>query len=220
MRSLLRTLAVLVALLAGLAGAAALLLWAPDLRERELAQGLARLSVPAQEVKESELKQRRGRIRDLERRHAAMTPRRNYLVIDTPGNRFALRDGERTLREGACSTGSYVMLKTKDDRQWLFRTPRGRYFIQKKTTNPVWVKPDWAFIEEGLPVPGPGARERFEPNVLGDYSMSIGDGYLIHGTLYQRLLGQPVTHGCIRLGDADLEAVYASLSLGSPVYIY
>ncbi len=176
--------------------------------------------MPAQEVKEAELKQRRTRIRDFERRHAALTPRRSYLVIDTPGNRFALMDGTRVQRAGVCSTGSYVMLKSNDDRQWIFRTPRGRYFIQLKKTNPVWVKPDWAFIEEGLPVPGPGARERYEPNVLGDYAMSIGDGYLIHGTLYQRLLGQPVTHGCIRLGDADLEAIYNSLAVGSPVYIY
>jgi L,D-transpeptidase YbiS len=50
--------------------------------------------------------------------------------------------------------------------------------------------------------------------------MSLGDGYLIHGTLYQRQLGMPVTHGCIRLGDEDLEAVFQSLSVGSRVYIY
>ncbi len=216
----LRTFTVLIAALLGLAAAAAILLWAPSLRERLLARGVARSEVPAQEARASELKQRAARIRDLERRHAALTPRRNYLVIDTPGNRFALMTGTRVLRDGVCSTGSYVMLKAKDDRQWIFRTPRGRYFIQLKKTSPVWVKPDWAFIEEGLPVPGPGARERYEPNVLGDYAMSIGDGYLIHGTLYQRLLGQPVTHGCIRLGDADLEVIYESLAVGSPVYIY
>lgn len=220
MGPLLRTLTVLVAALLGLAGAAAVLLWAPAFREELLVKEIARGQVPAQEIQEAELKQRRTRIRDYERRHAALTPRRSYLVIDTPGNRFALMDGTRVQRAGVCSTGSYVMLKSNDDRQWIFRTPRGRYFIQLKKTNPVWVKPDWAFIEEGLPVPGPGARERYEPNVLGDYAMSIGDGYLIHGTLYQRLLGQPVTHGCIRLGDADLEAIYNSLAVGSPVYIY
>jgi L,D-transpeptidase ErfK/SrfK len=220
MGPLLRTLTVLVAILLGLAGAAAILLRAPAFREELLVKEIARGQVPAQEIQEAELKQRRTRIRDYERRHAALTPRRSYLVIDTPGNRFALMDGTRVQRAGVCSTGSYVMLKSNDDRQWIFRTPRGRYFIQLKKTNPVWVKPDWAFIEEGLPVPGPGARERYEPNVLGDYAMSIGDGYLIHGTLYQRLLGQPVTHGCIRLGDADLEAIYNSLAVGSPVYIY
>jgi L,D-transpeptidase YbiS len=43
---------------------------------------------------------------------------------------------------------------------------------------------------------------------------------MIHGTLYQRLLGLPVTHGCIRLGDDDLEAVYKILTPGSKVFIF
>jgi len=30
----------------------------------------------------------------------------------------------------------------------------------------------------------------------------------------------PVTHGCIRLNDDDLEAVFNALSIGSKVYIY
>jgi len=29
-----------------------------------------------------------------------------------------------------------------------------------------------------------------------------------------------VTHGCIRLGDEDLEVVFKSLNVGSRVYIY
>ncbi len=31
------------------------------------------------------------------------------------------------------------------------------------------------------------------------------DGYIIHGTIFKTLLGKRVTHGCIRLGDEDLE---------------
>ena len=81
-------------------------------------------------------------------------------------------------------------------------------------------KPDWAFIEEGLPVPKPGDPSRFERGVLGDYALRMADGYLLHGTLYQRFLGMPVTHGCIRLGDADLEVVYHTLPVGAYVYIY
>jgi len=56
--------------------------------------------------------------------------------------------------------------------------------------------------------------------VLGDYALSLGDGYLIHGTLYQRYLGLPVTHGCVRLGDKELEIVYQALKVGSKVFIY
>jgi L,D-transpeptidase YbiS len=33
-------------------------------------------------------------------------------------------------------------------------------------------------------------------------------------------MGQNVTHGCIRLLDDDLEAVYKTLGIGSKVYIF
>jgi L,D-transpeptidase YbiS len=55
---------------------------------------------------------------------------------------------------------------------------------------------------------------------LGAYAMDLGDGYLIHGTLYQRALGLSITHGCVRLGDADLETVYRKVRVGTPVYIF
>ena len=156
----------------------------------------------------------------LQRRINSNTPNSSYLVINTTENTFQLYSGKRLIREGVCSTGSYTLLKASDDKQWIFKTPRGVKRIHGKTTYPVWKKPDWAFIEEGLPVPAPNDNSRFEYGTLGDYALSLGDGYLIHGTLYQRLLGLPVTHGCVRMNDKDLEAVYYTLSLGSRVYIY
>jgi L,D-transpeptidase YbiS len=92
--------------------------------------------------------------------------------------------------------------------------------VQGKLVDPLWVKPDWAFIEEGLPVPPKNHPDRYEYGTLGDYALSLGHGYLIHGTLYQRFLGLPVTHGCVRLGDDDLKEVYNKLVEGSRVYIY
>jgi Uncharacterized protein conserved in bacteria len=75
-------------------------------------------------------------------------------------------------------------------------------------------------LKKGFPIPPKGHPSRYESGTLGDYALSIGDGYLIHGTLYQRFLGQAVTHGCVRMGDEDLEAVYKTLQSGSKVYIY
>jgi L,D-transpeptidase YbiS len=43
---------------------------------------------------------------------------------------------------------------------------------------------------------------------------------MIHGTLYTRLLGRSVTHGCIRLGAEDLQAVWDAVPVGSSVYIF
>lgn len=157
----------------------------------------------------------------LEKKLASFIPTSTYLVINTTDNRFSLYKSRKLVREGFCSSGSYTLLKTEEgDKEWIFKTPRGRFSIQGKITNPVWRRPDWAFVEEGLPIPSAGDPSRYEYGVLGDYAMSIGDGYLIHGTLYKRFIGMPVTHGCVRLNDEDLEIVYNSLSVGSKVYIY
>jgi L,D-transpeptidase YbiS len=195
--------------------------FAPTLREWTLAVAPG----PRAETTESRDPTRdaaklRTRVRNLHRQYDSLLPRRSYLIVDTSNNRFYLMSGEKLIRQGICSTGSYVLLKAGDDRQWVFKTPRGRFFVQQKEESPVWHKPDWAFIEEGLPVPPPGAAERYETGVLGDYALHLGDGYLIHGTLYKRLLGMPVTHGCVRLDDEDLEIIYKNLTTGSAVYIY
>ncbi len=159
-------------------------------------------------------------IKALDRKLAAKTPRSAYLIINSTENEFSLYQGGKLVRQDKCSTGSYVLLKNGEQQQWMFKTPKGEFRIQGKTTSPVWKKPDWAFVEEGLPVPGINHPSRYEYGVLGDYALSLGQGYLIHGTLYQRFLGLPVTHGCIRLNDENLELVYKALEVGSKVYIY
>ena len=163
----------------------------------------------------------RTEVTRLERKLASFIPTQTYLVINTVDNRFFLYRNRQIVREGFCSSGSYTLLRTEDgEKEWIFKTPRGRFTILGKTTHPVWRRPDWAFIEEGLPIPGPTDPSRFEYGVLGDYALSLGDGYMIHGTLYKRFLGMPVTHGCIRLNDDDLKEVFNALSIGSKVYIY
>jgi len=147
-------------------------------------------------------------------------PSSYFIVINTSSNIFSLYKGKTLVKQDKCSTGSYILLKNGDAQQWLFKTPRGEFRVQGKITSPVWRKPDWAFVEEGLPVPPANHPSRYERGVLGDYAMSLGDGYLIHGTLYQRFLGLPVTHGCIRLNDENLELVYNSLQTGSKVFIF
>lgn len=156
----------------------------------------------------------------LERKYNALTPKQKYLVINTSENHFYLYHNKKLEREGFVSTGSNIRMLTNDNREWVFKTPKGKHTVKNKITTPVWKKPDWAFIEDGLPVPPQNHSSRFEYGSLGDYALNLGDGYLIHGTLYKRLLGMPVTHGCIRLNDEDLEYIYKSLHPGSKVYIF
>ncbi|HEV8335017.1 MAG TPA: L,D-transpeptidase [Candidatus Polarisedimenticolia bacterium] len=157
---------------------------------------------------------------DLKKRIAALAPRGTYLLIDTGVNRlFLMREG-KVLREAICSTGSGRFLPDHPrKREWTFDTPKGEFRIQKKVVRPVWIKPDWAFIEEGEDLPKKSS-ERLAPDELGAYAMDLGDGYLIHGTLYERSLGMSVTHGCVRLGAKDLDAVFHAVKVGTPVYIF
>jgi L,D-transpeptidase YbiS len=209
----------------GLGFAIMTLLLAPVLREWAFAilpESKFAIQLRASDLKKLQREAQRleKRIAGLQRKFALLTPRIPYLVVNTSENRIRVMSGDKIIHEGVCSTGSYVLLKAADERQWVFFTPRGRFQILGKRVNPVWAKPDWAFIEEGLPVPPLGSPERFEAGVLGEYALELGDGYLIHGTLYKRMLGMPVTHGCVRLDDDDLRVVYRNLQIGSKVFIY
>jgi L,D-transpeptidase YbiS len=158
--------------------------------------------------------------RRLEAAAAHLAPRNVYIVIDRANNRLRLMESDRILLDAACSAGSgSVLTDPEGGRRWIFDTPRGMFSVQTKLVNPMWRKPDWAFLEEGKPVPENDA-ERFEAGMLGEYALSFGDGYLIHGTLYERLLGRNVTHGCIRLGREDLRTVNRRCPIGTHVYIY
>lgn len=156
----------------------------------------------------------------LNKRTQRLTPGNAFLIINTTNNTFELYKNNEIIRKGRCSTGSFIHLEVDSTKSFTFETPKGVMTVQNKVVDPVWTKPDWAFIEEGLPVPPPGHSSRREANVLGKYALKLGDGYMIHGTLYQRLIGSPVTHGCVRLLDDDLEAVYNALPVGSKVFIY
>lgn len=149
-----------------------------------------------------------------------LTLQNTYIVIDTGSNRLYLKRGDTVLREAVISSGSGNILREPiGKRQWVFDTPRGVFAVQSKYVSPVWTKPDWAFIEEGEKIPY-STKARMEEGVMGDYSLGFGNGYFIHGTLYTRLLGRSVTHGCIRVGDEDLKAVYGASAIGTKIFIF
>jgi hypothetical protein len=162
----------------------------------------------------------RGRVRALKARLASLAPEGAYVIVDTASNTLTLRQGERVLRTAVVSAGSGSVLRDPaGQRHWVFDTPHGIRSVLSKITHPVWVKPDWAFIEEGASAPVQYA-DRLEPGAMGDYAIGLGDGYFIHGTLYTRLLGRNVTHGCVRVGDQDLKTVFHALSMGSRVILF
>ena len=158
--------------------------------------------------------------RALKARFEELRPKGVHIVVDTAGNTLLIKNGEKVVRKALVSSGSgNILADPSGERTWVFDTPRGEFTIKSKAKNPNWIKPDWAFIEEEQPIPK-NYKDRAEPGVLGDYALGFGNGYFLHGTLYTRLLGRNVTHGCVRIGDADLKALYETVPLGARIYLF
>jgi len=150
-----------------------------------------------------------------------LAPEEVYIVIDTAQNVLYLRKGTEVARKVVVSTGSGNVLTEPSGRKrtWTFDTPRGEFAIKTFTKDPKWVAPDWEFISNGEPIPRK-KEDRIQEGVLGDYKFGIGNDIYIHGTIYVRMMGKHVTHGCIRVGDDDLMAIYKIAKIGTKVFIF
>jgi len=143
-----------------------------------------------------------------------------YIVVDTESNRLTLRQGNVVLHTAVCGTGSRQFIESETGSNWYFETPMGSFTVLGKERNPVWIRPDWSYVEENMPVPPENDPDRLVRGVLGKFALLLGNGYKIHGTTWTNLLGTHFTHGCISLGDDDLELIYKSVNIGTKVYLY
>jgi len=75
-------------------------------------------------------------------------------------------------------------------------------------------------FNDTLYIPPFGTQNRKVEGELGQFALDLGDGYLLHGTSDPKSIGKAVTHGCIRLGDMDINWLYVYVPTGTPVYIY
>jgi len=128
-----------------------------------------------------------------------------YIVVDTENNRLTLRQGEQVLLTAIVGTGSRQFIEEETGRNWYFESPLGSLTVLGKERNPVWIRPDWSYVEENMPVPAENDPDRIVREVLGKYALILGNGYKIHGTKYTELLGTHFTHGCISVGAKALE---------------
>jgi len=75
--------------------------------------------------------------------------RQAYLVVSIRDHRIWYKHGDTVLFTASVATGSGQTLEhSGGDAHWNFETPRGRLSVISKETNPVWVPPDWHFIEQ------------------------------------------------------------------------
>jgi lipoprotein-anchoring transpeptidase ErfK/SrfK len=73
---------------------------------------------------------------------------------------------------------------------------------------------------DAVVIPPVDTKQRHYDKVLGKYRLEMGNGYGIHGTDEPAKLGQSVSHGCVRLGDTDIEKLYQIANVGDTVIIY
>jgi lipoprotein-anchoring transpeptidase ErfK/SrfK len=145
-------------------------------------------------------------------------PDKRYVVVDVRQNELRFMDGARVLWRAPVGTGTGFRLSTPGQR-WQFTTPTGTRYVQFKQLNPAWIRPDWWYHENKLPVPAPDSPARREEGGLGAAAVYLGDEIAIHGTDKPELLGRRVSHGCIRLSNANALRLFHDVQVGTPVVI-
>lgn len=141
------------------------------------------------------------------------------ITIDVSTNTAYLFEDGTLIRKSKAATGSDKVLR-KGRKVWWFRTPRGKHTVVRKVKDPIWNKPDWAFVEEGKPIPPPDSPLRQEKGTMGKYALDLGDRVMIHGTNQPKSIGQRVSHGCIRLPNDMLTLLWKEVEVGTEVYIF
>jgi lipoprotein-anchoring transpeptidase ErfK/SrfK len=145
-------------------------------------------------------------------------PEKRYVVVDVDQNELRFMDGARVLWRAPVGTGTGFRLSTPGQR-WTFTTPTGTRYVQFKQLAPAWIRPDWWYHENKLPLPSPDSPARKEEGGLGSAAVYLGDEIAIHGTDKPELLGRRVSHGCIRLSNANALRLFHDVQVGTPIMI-
>jgi hypothetical protein len=124
-------------------------------------------------------------------------PVRKRLIIYRSARAFEFWDGTRLVRSGKVAVGAHGA-----------ETPLGLFYVTDKF-DPT-IDPDWAIL-------GAFAFETSAYSKLTDWP---GGGIVgVHGTPWPNLLGQAVSHGCVRLHNDDISFLRTRMPLGTPVKI-
>ena len=93
-----------------------------------------------------------------------------------------------------------------------WETPVGSFRIRQMVKNPVWQHP---ITDEIFP---PGDVNPLGARWIGfaaDEHMKLG----FHGTTGESSIGQAVSHGCLRMKNRDVTALFSQVSLGTVVTV-
>jgi L,D-transpeptidase ErfK/SrfK len=136
------------------------------------------------------------------------------VVVNIPEMRLYYFHGGGRGGEGGLVT-TYPVGLGRDD----WRTPQGSFRIRGKTEQPTWVIPESIRAEhlrergdDRSMIPG-GAPD----NPLGSYRLELTlPLYGLHGSNMPWGVGMQVSHGCIRLYNEDIAALFREVRVGTP----
>ena len=87
----------------------------------------------------------------------------------------------------------------------------GHAYVAQKLVRPAWTR------EPGVTPTIPGGDPR---NPMGEAVLGLDRGnYAIHGTNNPASIGGSVSHGCIRMYNADIVDLYRRVGIGAEVYV-
>ena len=144
-----------------------------------------------------------------------------YLELDFTNDRLFVKMGTQTLYQYPIISGKGKTRLKGTGEIKNFSSPRGIRKILFIEKDPLWYRPDWYWIEKGLPLPpNLSMKDRAVPNHLGPYKLALGDGIYLHGTAAGKIKPGKFSHGCIRLNNADLVQLVHLVDVGTMVYLY
>jgi lipoprotein-anchoring transpeptidase ErfK/SrfK len=148
-----------------------------------------------------------------------------YVVVHLAENRVFVFDDDEAVWSAPAGTGTGFRLE-RGDHRWTFTTPKGLFKIKRMEKNPIWIAPDWLYVERGQAIPSQDHPSRRIPGAMGTTAIYLGDGIAIHGTQNPELLLNPdpdarrVSHGCIRLTDEAARELMHLVDVGMPVLVF
>jgi membrane protein len=148
-----------------------------------------------------------------------------YVVVHIAESRVFVMEGRNVTWSAPAGTGHGFQLEGQGQ-EWTFTTPVGMFSVLRKEKDPVWLAPDWWYVQNGRQIPTSTADRLRIPGTLGTSAVYLGDGIAIHGTDNPQLLMDPdpetrrVSHGCIRLTDEAARQLYHLVEVGTPVLIF
>ncbi|MBE9180744.1 L,D-transpeptidase [Oculatella sp. LEGE 06141] len=130
------------------------------------------------------------------------------IPLDEPVLIVDLSDRQVSLFQSGATQNSYPIAVGQAG----WETPSGSFSVLQMQEYPHWRHP---ITNEVFP---PGADNPLGSRWIGfwtDGENQIG----FHGTNRADLIGQAVSHGCIRMRDVDVQALYALVSVGTTVIV-